>query len=364
MKRLRTMVLICFVLLFVCGCQKESGDNSSGFGNVAKKEKKQDLEGKYLVLESMGGVDSSADDYIDKLFQAYKDTYDKPKNANLDDYADIYAMGNMTGIVFSPENKFVIYPYSNSGKTVDTYTGEYRIIDNHIKFDYKSQVRYSGVPFLTLDKAPDEIIEYKDGDELFEKLKRLNTNADGSYPYYAGPRTYWCWSENLDYYFLYYIEDDRIPVPVGARYVGTLYDENYNSDWKKQYFVAVDDFLCTETTGMCLNGAYEPGKDFSISYDFTAVTDDNFKRSDILARDLRRGWPNDMTNGISTIHFTNNYWEWLDNEGDIIGKGTYTESQYYKGLIRYVSEEKKNSIFIYIDDNGQIWFPYMIKYND
>ena len=97
---------------------------------------------------------------------------------------------------------------------------------------------------------------------------------------------------------------------------------------------------------MILNGSYEPGNEFSISYDFTAVTNDTYSRSDVKAQKLRQGAPNCLVNGTSTIHFTNNYWEWLDNEGDIIGKGTYTESQYYKGLIRYVSEEKKNSIFI------------------
>ena len=362
MKRLRTMVLICFILLFVCGCQKESGGKPT---NSEKKEKTADnIEGTYIVIENINDTEMSADDCITSLFTTYKGVYDTTKEAKLDEYSEIYPMGYLSGVVFMPENKFMMYPYSNTASTggIKCYSGEYRIIDGQIKFDYSNELFYAKVPWLSWDQAPERIDEFKEGDDSFEKLKVANTDGDGTYYVYAYPKAYEGESSSS---FLYLENYKKIPAPIGVRYNGGLgRTEDNISGWKKQYFTQVNEFLCTETAGMILNGSYEPGNEFSISYDFTAVTNDTYSRSDVKAQKLRQGAPNCLVNGTSTIHFTNNYWEWIDYQGDIIGKGTYTESSLYKGLIKYTDEEKKKSIFIYIDDSGQIWFPYMIKYNN
>ncbi len=151
-----------------------------------------------------------------------------------------------------------------------------------------------------------------------------------------------------------------------------------NTDYPNTLY-AVDDFLCTETYGIELDGKYKRGKDFTLKHDLEDTLENDeqsyYKGRDdaeeLIDKTIERAKLNyDCDDLETTIEFSDGEWEWFNADGGLINNGRYDESKDYPGLVMmYVDEDSKNCpdyaitspLWFYIADDGEIYYPGYVK---
>lgn len=142
----------------------------------------------------------------------------------------------------------------------------------------------------------------------------------------------------------------------------------------------IDNFLCTDTYGIELDGKYKKGKGFTLKHDLEVTLKDDEQSpyqweespeewlDNIIERAEKNYYCDDLD---STIQFSDGEWEWYNANDELLNNGKYEESKKYPGLIKmYVDEESekcpdyaKNTypLWFYIADDGEIYYPAFVK---
>ena len=147
------------------------------------------------------------------------------------------------------------------------------------------------------------------------------------------------------------------------------------------------DILGFETYGLNVSGEYVQGEDFVLDFDQLAVyEEDPFAQHksgsregvslNDISKQIRSDYELNASGGdiSSAVSFSDGRWEWKNSEGSLINNGTYQESEKYPGLVvMYTDSSSKHdensmgyqpgylTLFLYISDNGEIFYPYFAK---
>ncbi len=284
-------------------------------------------------------------------------------------------------------NKFVM-PIKMSGVDWVYYDGTFSVKNGEIKFSYENFI----VPENDTKVNINDNIEYDedialgkseklDGlskEERVELIKKeqgkaasgsqiesmQNLNEYGSYCKFAAPLMNASdkWS---DFTLLPFIRTTK-GVDINIEYSNTL--------------KTIDNFLCTETYGIELDGKYKKGKDFTLKHDL----EDTFKENEQspyqweeepeewLDRYMERAEVQYSCDSLeSTIEFSGGKWKWYNADDELLNNGKYEESKKYPGLIAmYLDEDSEKHpeyavytgpLWFYIADDGGIYYPAFVK---
>lgn len=150
------------------------------------------------------------------------------------------------------------------------------------------------------------------------------------------------------------------------------------------------DFLCVPAYGMTLDGSYHRGDSFTVQYapadtlrndpyskaysdeqtqSFSAQPDEAKLSQELQLLCSRYGIPSGDAPQLR-LTFSGGKWEMTDAADSTVGKGGYTESKQYPGLIAMYDEpdeqraqtilENINPLLLYIDSNA-IYYPGFVK---
>ena len=143
----------------------------------------------------------------------------------------------------------------------------------------------------------------------------------------------------------------------------------------------VDDFLCTDTYGIELDGKYKRGKAFTLKHDLEDTIENDEQSRLLGGNEEKETYLNRLIQIANsqyncddvetTIEFSDGEWEWFNADGGLINNGKYDESKDYPGLIMmYLDEDSKNCpdyalytypLWFYIADDGEIYYPGYVK---
>lgn len=353
-------------------CDKKGDKNSGGALSV---------KGKYT---SIIPLDGSRDLLIKNIDSGIKYSINSAKRYEKDNKDAKY---NPWVIEFSG-NKFVM-PNIMASKGWIYYDGTFSVKNGAIKFSYENYI-HGDEKINVKDKAePDFDIVYGKSEKLdglseeekiemikneqykmkiqgeAELMQELNTTE--AYFKLAAPLMNFS-DKWKDFALLPYIRFAAADINTFGRHT-----ELPNT------LKTVDDFLCTDTYGIKLNGSYENGKDFKLKHNFIDTLKKD-EQSPYLYEDDPEEWLEHMTELAeknyhcgdlnSTIEFSDGEWEWYNADDELLNNGKYEESKKYPGLIMmYLDEDsekcpvyaKSFPLWFYIDDDGEIYYPAFVK---
>lgn len=327
-----------------CGDKDDKKEKSSSSGGNVGKE--------YCPVIPVTGkkmtVDQNVDEYLEKSKTFYTEDF-KHRIFKLDD-------GSFDILDLRQPN------------LERSFAGNYKIEDGKILFDYKTAtVKNKGEK--TVYDIDDEDNNDSDGVKkaLLQSMKEFNEtgtffNTVGSPLQYSD------------------IVNDYTVMP--------LVIQNFRGNTRPKgvpvFLHIVDDFLCVPTYGFDLNGDYSCGNDFTVTYNpLAAYLDDeysvyytnDYENTGAGGRTMAENLEEIITQQAGntediSIEFSDGNWEMYNSEGEFLNNGVYSESEDYEGMIAmFVTEDSAKTfshyqalcpLFFYIND-GEIWYPYMIK---
>lgn len=355
-------ILLASMMLLSCTACGDSDDDNGG--------RDSRLNGEYCTIVPITGKkmteDISIDDYLEESRLINKEV---PFKALSFDGSD-----------------FEMTEFKAGVKTTNVYKGSYKVKDGKIAFNYKT-VTFGkekkvydvadGVPefdnsiILNRTKVDEEVYNAEVQKKIQATLVNhmLTFNESGTYYQYVGNR--------IDFSGNSYYAYNILPMVV-QNVVGV----NKRDDIPV-YLYPVDDLICVPTYGTKLDGSYKYGKDFTIVYNaMDTYLDDEYSRYYINGWDKDSEKTENMRSSIESqlgstddtkIEFSDGKWKWYNSAGELINDGIYKESKGHKGLIAmFLTEDSArpdedfislSPIFLYLDDSGKIWIPYMMKAN-
>lgn len=269
-----------------------------------------------------------------------------------------------------------------------TYEGDYKVSDGKIIYNYKKTVTVDkegekksyyltdGVPevdqhiIMKTKKVTDEEykaeVEKKKQAAIVERMIKFNDT--GTFYTFVGNR--------MDF------SDRYVAYNVMPMVVQNVMSGNKRDDIPA-YLYPVDDLICVPTYGTELDGSYKYGKDFTIVYNaMDTFLEDEYSKYYVLGWDKDSQKVENLRSTIESqlgstddtkIEFSDGKWKWYNSAGELINDGIYKESEEYKGLIAmFITDDSLNCVkdfkilspeFLYLDDSGKIWIPYMMKAN-
>lgn len=271
----------------------------------------------------------------------------------------------------------------------DYYDGTFSVKDGKIKFSYENHIDYDksktninckSILDMDVIKGTSEKLEGLSAEEKkeikkqeMEKMNILLTvefmqklNESGSFLKIVVPGMN-CSDKWSDFSVLPFIRFVSPSVRIDYDYPNTLY--------------AVDDFLCTDTYGIELDGKYKRGKAFTLKHDLEDAIENDEQSSLLGGNEEKETYLNRLIQIANsqyncddvetTIEFSDGEWEWFNADGGLINNGRYDESKDYPGLIMmYLDEDSKNCpdyalytypLWFYIADDGEIYYPGYVK---
>ncbi|MBQ4533680.1 MAG: hypothetical protein IJA18_00610 [Ruminococcus sp.] len=376
MKKVISAILVgamCAGAFTACGDKKD--DKSSG--GLSKK-----VDGEYVSILSLYGRREVFEDGIDEGIKYSMNLAEEYEKENDDEY-------NPHLIKFS-DGEFLMpdgyYEHENV-HAWDYYDGTFSVKDGKIKFSYENHIDYDksktninckSILDMDVIKGTSEKLEGLSAEEKkeikkqeMEKMNILFTvefmqklNETGSYFKELLPAMN-CSDKWSDFSVLPFI---RFALNI-LKYdsPNTLY--------------VVDDFLCTDTYGIELDGKYKRGKAFTLKHDLEDTIENDEQSRLLGGNEEKETYLNRLIQIANsqyncddvetTIEFSDGEWEWFNADGGLINNGRYDESKDYPGLIMmYVDEDSKNypdyalytyPLWFYIADDGEIYYPGYVK---
>ncbi len=339
-------------------------------------------DGKYASIMPLDGKKQPFSESIDEGIKYSKNCAEEYEKDNDDEY-------NPHLIKFSG-NEFLMpdgyYEHENV-HAWDYYDGTFSVKDGKIKFSYENHIDYDksktninckSILDMDVIKGTSEKLEGLSAEEKkeikkqeMEKMNILFTvefmqklNESGSFLKIVVPGMN-CSDKWSDFSVLPFIRFVSPSVRIDYDYPNTLY--------------AVDDFLCTDTYGIELDGKYKRGKAFTLKHDLEDTMENDeqsyYKGRDnaeeLIDKAIERAKHNyDCDDLETTIEFSDGEWEWFNADGGLINNGRYDESKDYPGLIMMsLDEDSKNCpdyaitspLWFYITDDGEIYYPGYVK---
>lgn len=356
--------VLCTGAFVSCG-DKEKGSKGGALSTKGKSE--------YISIMPLDGQKQPFSESIDEGIKYSMYLAEEYEKENDDEY-------NPHLIKFSGDE--FLMPNSIGSNGITYYDGTFSVKNRKIKFSYENfiNLKYDFKININGETEDGESLGiYEDIDDLSEQEKKklednmINAatksmkklNETGSFFKYVLP------SMNYNDKWTHF---SILPFIRYARGVGS-----FNNDYPNTLY-AVDDFLCTDTYGIELDGKYKRGKDFTLKHDFedTLENDElsyNKGRDDeeeLIDKAIERAEHDyDCDDLETTIEFSDGEWEWFNADGGLINNGRYDESKDYPGLVMmYVDEDSKNCsdyalytypLWFYIADDGEIYYPGYVK---
>ena len=388
-----SLVLAAVLMAGCISCGDSGDDNGTSGKSTAKSNKAEKAvvfsssdsdfsEGKYATVWPYTGKRAIYDDDVDKGF---KEALKSEKNIS------------MPSLEFD-DGEFTMRGDMENNIEFAAYKGSYSVDDGEIKFSYEN---FHGENYdVSIDeKLPDydkEIVEtsnpYKakslEGLPMDEKKKRVKEERL-IYSRHTMQNKMKRWNETGSYY------NNVAPRmmfsdKVAAYNAFPIFTMNVKGVQQREdsAFVlhSVDDFICVPTYGFELDGDYDKGDDFSITYNILDTMKDDpysiynldkwestqMKEDATYAEYYERIIEKQIGDLKDTrIEFSNGKWTWTNSKGELINNGTYLESDDHEGFIAmFVVDDSKNNdkdyqqlspLYFYIDGDGTIWYPNWIK---
>ncbi|MBR3759530.1 MAG: hypothetical protein IKK47_00860 [Ruminococcus sp.] len=374
MKKVISAILagaMCAGAFTACGDKKD--DKKSG--GLSTK-----CNGEYVSIRPFDGNREVFEDSIDEGIEYSMDLAEEYEKENDDEY-------NPHLFKFSGD-EFLI-PIWNANSIYHLYyDGTFSVKNGKIKFSYENYLNpkldfkanindeveidneilsrtSEKLEGLSSEEKKELIKEEQDKQVIQNTVETMQQlNETGSYYDYVAPAMNYN-DKWADFSVLPFI---RRIVPYGG----------INTDYPNTLY-AVDDFLCTETYGIELDGKYKKGKDFTLKHDLEDTIENDeqspYKDTDdaeeLIDKALERAERDyDCDDVETTIEFSDGEWEWFNADGGLINNGKYDESKDYPGLIMMsLDEDSKNCpdyaitspLWFYITDDGEIYYPGYVK---
>ncbi len=339
-------ILLASLMLLSCTACGDSDDDNGG--------RDSRLNGEYCTIVPINGTRMTEDMSLDKYLTESRVNYKNLPFKELVFDGNDFEMSNITSMYVG---------------SATVYSGSYKVSDGKLHFNYKTTTVDNHGEVTVYNIKDDE--SNAEGNENVRAglIKLMNKfNETGTFYTYVGNRM-----DFSDRYVAYNV----MPVVVQNVMSG-----NKNND-VPVYLYTMDDLICVPTYGTELDGSYKYGKDFTIVYNaLDTYLDDEYSRYYINGWDKDSEKTENMRSSIESqlgstddtkIEFSDGKWKWYNSAGELINDGIYKESEEYKGLIAmFVTEESANPDkdfitmspeFLYLDDSGKIWIPYMMKAN-
>lgn len=368
MKKVISAVLagaMCAGAFTACGDKKDD-KKSSGLSTKGDSE--------YVSIMPLDGQKQPFSESIDVGIKYSKYLAKEYEKENDDEY-------NPHLIKFS-DGEFLMPNNIGSNALITYYDGKFSVKDGKIKFSYENfiNLKYDFKININGETEDGESLGiYEDIDDLSEQEKKKlednmihaatksmkKLNETGSFFKYVLPSMNYSdkWSDFSILPFIRYVNS--------AGY--------FNSEDPNPLYT-VNDFLCTDTYGIELDGKYKRGKDFTLKHDIEDTLE-NDEQSYYKGRDdeeelidkaiERAELAYDCDDVETSIEFSDGEWEWFNADGGLINNGRYDESKDYPGLIMmYVDEDSKNCpdyalytypLWFYIADDGEIYYPGYVR---
>lgn len=386
-------ILLASLMLLSCTACGDSDDDSKSGKSTSGNQISDDsavLDGKYVQLYPLNGDVSVYLEDIDKGLEYAIESY-----ANRGPHKLEFSGGN-----FSVSGQLVTKDYP-------VYSGTYTMSDGKIIFNY-TDYSWEGTTVNINEDIPEpdmDIVRYQQNAEAIkglpkdEQIARCNAeqlllskkNIQNALVKFNETGTYW---DNVAPALVLDLYDETVTFDKSTQYrvYSFLPLFVYNAEGRrlsiKSVFTLypVNDFICVPTYGFKLNGNYNKGDDFTVTFNILDTLKDD-KYSLWYTQD----WENHKeSNGQTTaekymdifkeqygnlddttLKFSNGKWEWKNSEGKLINNGTYLESEEHEGLIAMCLNDKSKNIghhparyspyFFYIDSAGTIWYPNWVK---
>lgn len=240
--------------------------------------------------------------------------------------------------------------------------GKFSVKDRKINFSYENYINLMYDSKMNVNDDSESI-----DDNIPKMIDRIRIlNESGSFLKIVVPGMN-CSDKWSDFSVLPFIRFARGNEDINYDYPNTLY--------------AVDDFLCTDTYGIELDGKYKRGKAFTLKHDLEDVVRNDVQShllgyednaEELIDKAIERAKSNYNCDDVeTTIEFSDGEWEWFNADGGLINNGRYDESKDYPGLIMmYLDEDSKNCpdyalytypLWFYIADDGEIYYPGYVK---
>lgn len=315
-------------------------------------------------------IKESVDGGIEYSIQLVKDYEAENSDAEYNPYM----------IAFSGKN--FVMPVGQGGKEYAYYDGTFSIKDGAVRFSYENYIGAGGSKINIDDEVeePDKniLLDPHSSDEDYEKEAAKNAkkitigkmqklNETEAYAKVVAP------SMNLS---------DKWTDPTVLPYIRYNRGSQINIEYPNT-LKAVDDFLCTDTYGIKLDGSYKRGKKFKLEHNLrdTIKNDPQSIINDRYREEAPEKWLERTTEMYlcqygcddfnSTIEFSDGEWEWFNADNKLLNNGKYEESEDYPGLIKmYIDEDSEKCpeyakmiypLWFYIGDDGEIYYPAFVK---
>ncbi len=348
-------------------CSNKKDDKKSG--GLSTK-----CDGKYASIIPLDGQKQPFSESIDEGIKYSMYLAEEYEKENDDEY-------NPHLIKFS-DSEFLM-PDSIGINGITYYDGKFSVKDGKIKFSYENfiNLKYGFKININGETEDGESLGiYEDIDDLSEQEKKKlednmihaatksmkKLNETGSFFKYVLPSM-----NNSDKW------SDFSILPF-IRYVNSA--GYFNSEDPNPLYT-VNDFLCSNTYGIELDGSYTSGKSFTLKHDLEDVVRNDVQShllgyednaEELIDKAIERAEHDYNCDDIeTTIEFSDGEWEWFNADGGLINNGRYDESKDYPGLIMmYVDEDSKNCpdyalytypLWFYIADDGEIYYPGYVK---
>ena len=286
-----------------------------------------------------------------------------------------------------------LFPIWDSSGYLDYYDGTFSVKNRKIKFSYENHI-YPGDDTKT--NIHDEV-EEPDMDILMRTSEKLDGLS-------SEEKKEMIKKEQEKEASVYLIEQMEKLNKTGSFFKYVLPSMNYSDKWTHfsilpfiryargagrfnydypNTLYAVDDFLCSDTYGIELDGKYKRGKAFTLKHDLEDVIrndvqshllgyEDEDNADKFIDKAIERAeLAYDCDDVETTIEFSDGEWEWFNADGGLINNGRYDESKDYPGLIMMtLDEDSKNCpdyalytfpLWFYIADDGEIYYPGYVK---
>ncbi len=371
MKKVISAVLVgavCTGVFTACGDKKDD-KKSNGLSSKGDSE--------YVSIMPLDGKKQPFSESIDEGIKYSKNCAEEYEKENDDEYTPHL-------IKFS-DGEFIMPNSIGSNALVSYYDGNFSVKDGKIKLSYENFINLKYDFKINVNGEAEDgksLGIYENIEDLSEQEKKKleenmihsvtasmkKLNETGSYIKFVVP------AMNSNDKFT-----DFSIFPF-IRYVNSAGYFNY--DYPNTLY-AVDDFLCTDTYGIELDGKYKKGKSFTLKHDLEDAIE-NDEQSHLLGYENEDDAEELIDKAIeraeqaygcddleTTIEFSDGEWEWFNADGGLINNGKYDESKDYPGLIMMtLDEDSKNCpdyalytfpLWFYIADDGEIYYPGYVK---
>ena len=347
--RLKTILLLC-LCVGLTGCKNQAfGGDAGGWKENTSGMVEYDNSGSSGSGESrQSSVFTEYHRLNDEYFMSSADVDEgiEVLKANANEYYTETSPYFVKTLRLGDDGSFELWESLASGtEPENVYTGKYTVgADSTVEFEYKTLRRGSAAVPATADDDDGKAMQ--------------GMNATGSYPDFISPPAA-CVQKDDIYGQLPIMR--RLPLTERPYAITT---GRYDMQLYKK-----GTLLCTSLCGVRLNGSYEQGSDFSLSFTPSAIytedplyKDGAFYSEEQVKDSLAKVKAAVGADGETEISFSDGKWVWTAG-GRTVAAGTYSESSKLEGFIRMKPDKQSSAAmttWFYITDDG-IYYPFMIE---